>query len=587
MAMTRRERLGRDQIVKKMSKDGYPTYASILELFDLHLTKDPSVIGYMVPEEGIICINENLDIEQVSVIVRHEILHEFLEHAKRGKASKIPMGQLSNMAADYEISNLGYTDADKAAVRSIKLGDQILQGLVTDYDHPDWVDKTFEEMYQELAKESPQSKQTPQIGDRGSKQIQDAEDAQRRAERIKDQAQQSESQANQELQDMDMDGEGEGKAASGDPMEGGAGGSSSSGSGDQEGEDSSSSDGDGNSESDEDQDGEGNSSGSGDADSDDKEQGADGDKPSKKERGKYDDEEYKNMSPEEKKKERARRRREAAKKLKEEADKLVDEIKDVLDEAKGNSSGQSDSSSQGGPTGKSDEVFDTPEEQAERAERIAKIKRALSDLTKAEEAKRESTSSIIKEKAVKAEKNLNKYRQSSLTRFTESLNKFIRDQIARARNASWSHINKKYVYSGLLRPGTSSSARGNVPLINVYFDRSGSWDSDKTEKGKQAISTLNKYVTRGEIVLKLYYFNDKILDVDPGGRGGTYGEPIMEHIRQTKPNNVIVLTDSDISDIRTPVQVPGAVWLLWYGGKSENLAKNLSGKQLTKEFRIE
>ena len=60
---------------------------------------------------------------------------------------------LSNIAADFEISNRGYTDADKRNVRKIKLGDQILRGLVTEDEYPDWEDKTYEEMYDELTKE--------------------------------------------------------------------------------------------------------------------------------------------------------------------------------------------------------------------------------------------------------------------------------------------------------------------------------------------------------------------------------------------------------------------------------------------------
>lgn len=569
MAMTRRELLGKQQIIRKMRSEGYPTYADLFGLFDLHLTKDPSVIGYMVPEKAIICINENLDIDQVSVIIRHEILHEFLEHKKRGEVAKIPMGELSNMAADYEISNLGYTQKDKRIARAIKLGDEVLTGLVTDHDHPDWVDKTFEEMYELLKKESPQSSGKPKIGDRGNQQLQDAEDIERQAQAIQDAA-----------DDMAGQGSGSGKSSQ---SQAGQQGQSGSGSGDgDDGEDGQ-----------EKEDGQGGGGDSGDNDKEDGDKkgegegGADG----KKQRNKYDDDAYKGMSPEEKKKERARRRKEAARKLKEDADKLMQELKDAMDgnKGKGGSGEGNSSSTKGGSTNSSSsgQVFDTPEEQTERGQRIAKIKKALADLQTQKQALSESSDAIMTERAVSAAKDAKRFRDNSLTRFTESLNKFIRDAIARSRNSSWAHINKKYVYSGLLRPGWSSSARGPVPLINVYFDRSGSWDSTKTEQGKQAISTLNKYVTRGEIQLKLYYFNDSVHDTDPGGSGGTNGRPIMEHIKQTKPNNVIILTDSDISDIRESVQVPGAVWLLFYGGRSKNLIEHLTGKQLTRYFDIE
>lgn len=531
--MTKRERLGKEQVMKRMSEQGYPTYASLLNLFDLHLTKDPEVVGYMIPEQAVICINEELDIDQVSMVVRHEILHEFLEHHQRAKKHGIPDQdhQLANIAGDYEISNLGYTDKDKVTARALRLGKRIVSGLVTDYDHPDWVDKTYEEMYDLLKKESPQSSNSPQIGDRGNSQTQQAEAAQRRAQAIKDIADSS----------MDQD---KGDSSDSDP------GSTSN----------SSSDSDSNSEGGEDKDSKSSGSGSGE----------------KKKRNKYDDDDYKNMSPEEKKKERARRRKEEAKRLKEEAEKVENEIKDLLDEKKESQSGK-----EGG------DPFDTPEEKQERSERIAKIQKVLRDLNKQAEVLQESTSVMRKERAQKEAKDSKKFRNNSLTRFTESLNKFIRDALARSRNSSWAHINKKYVYSGLLRPGSTSHASGNVPLIHVYFDRSGSWDSAKTEKGSQAISTLNKYVTRGEIVIKLFYFNDKILDHDPGGQGGTRGQPILDHIEQTKPNNVIILTDSDISDCRTNVTVDGAVWFLWYETDHNMIADHLSGKKLTREFRVE
>ena len=564
MSMTRRERLGKQEIIRKMSEEGYPTYAELFSLFDLNLTKDPDVIGFMVPEKAIIVINENLDIDQASVVVRHEVLHEFLEHMSRLKALGDEMSQTANIAADYEISNLGYTDKDKSAIRNLKVGDRVLSGLVTELDYPGWENLSFEEMYkrlkEKLKSESPESGKTPQIGDRGNSQIQEAEEIERRAQQIREQAEDAKSQAEQEL---------------GDGSSGG-----------QDDESSSSSGSSGNSQNNEaGQDGEGGSdvgdTSGGDDPGEDSGSGESGGG-KKGNRNRYDDEEYKNMSPEEKKRERARRRREAAKRLKEEADKLIDEI----DEAMGNNDSSGNSESGGPGENSGEKVFDTPEEQEEREKKIAKIKEFLGKLEKKASIIDESQNPVIRERASKAARDSGRYRDSALTRFTESLNRFIRDSIGRSRNSSWAHINKKYVNSGLLKPGSTYSARGEVPLINVYFDRSGSWDAKKTEKGRQAISTLNKYVTRGEIVLKLYYFNTKVLDTDPGGNGGTNGQPILDHIQQTKPNNVIILTDSDIRDCRTTVQIPGAVWFLWYDGRSGNLATHLSGRQLTKEFVI-
>lgn len=80
----------------------------------------------MLPGKAKIVLNKNLSASQVSVIVRHEILHEFLTHGERGKALEKILGkgnpQLSNIAADFEISNRGYTPADKRTAKSIRLG---------------------------------------------------------------------------------------------------------------------------------------------------------------------------------------------------------------------------------------------------------------------------------------------------------------------------------------------------------------------------------------------------------------------------------------------------------------------------------
>lgn len=171
MGMTKREFLAKNEIRNILSKEGYPTYSYLIEDFDIHLTKDPDVIGYMVPSKGVITINENLDLNQVSVIVRHEILHEYLNHAKRFERHvgadaynnrSEAQHQNMNIAGDYEISNRGYTERDKKYVRSIYIDGQKLSGLVTECDHPDWIGLTAEEMYDRLSQEMEKNKEEMQ-----------------------------------------------------------------------------------------------------------------------------------------------------------------------------------------------------------------------------------------------------------------------------------------------------------------------------------------------------------------------------------------------------------------------------------------
>ena len=162
--MTARDEAAKEQIIRKLRSEGYPTYARLFDLFDLNLTDNPDVVGYMLPGKAKIVLNENLSIDQVSTIVRHEILHEWLSHGARSeKFNKehpdlLPDHDTSNIAADYEISNIGYTDKDKRAARAIILGDKTLQGLVTEDQYPGWEDKSFEEMYEELLKKTLEEK---------------------------------------------------------------------------------------------------------------------------------------------------------------------------------------------------------------------------------------------------------------------------------------------------------------------------------------------------------------------------------------------------------------------------------------------
>ena len=149
-----------------LNKQGYPSYAKLVNLFDIYLTDDEDVVGYMIPGKAKIVLNQGLNIDQVSTIVRHEILHEYLVHGPRGEEfdkthpELTPDHQAANIAGDYEISNKGYTDADKTIARAIRLGDKTLQGLVTEDQHPDWVNLTFEEMYEKLLQEMKKNKES-------------------------------------------------------------------------------------------------------------------------------------------------------------------------------------------------------------------------------------------------------------------------------------------------------------------------------------------------------------------------------------------------------------------------------------------
>lgn len=183
--MTKVEKASKIWLERKLSEEGHPRYAELLSDFDLHLTSDPSVVGYMNPKTGAITVNKGLDEDQICVVIRHEILHWFLKHEKRlikhlgnqmGFDSDELLNQnvneikkalysngIFNIAADYEISNRGYTEADKKTVRAIKLNGQLLRCLVTEDDHEDWTELSVEEMFDKLREEQAKNQESGEI----------------------------------------------------------------------------------------------------------------------------------------------------------------------------------------------------------------------------------------------------------------------------------------------------------------------------------------------------------------------------------------------------------------------------------------
>lgn len=180
--MTRQEWLAKNQIMKYLIEEGHPSYARLLDYFDINLTEDPNCIAAMQPGKARIFLNKGLEIDQVCTCVRHEILHEFFNHQERLlkhlglDPDEVPadLHQLGNIAGDYDISNKGYTDQDKRIIRRLKLNGQKLRGLVTEDDHEDWLDLSFEDMFDKLKAEM--EKNTPELPPEGQPQKKDRSD---------------------------------------------------------------------------------------------------------------------------------------------------------------------------------------------------------------------------------------------------------------------------------------------------------------------------------------------------------------------------------------------------------------------------
>lgn len=513
--MLRRSQAAKDQITDILRSRGYATYARLFQLFDFYFTDDDGVIAYMIPQKAAIVMNEKVDDEDTaSVLVRHEILHEYLTHYERQQefAKQHPeldtqTGDEFNIAADYEISNRGYTDADKIKVRNIVLGDQILSGLVTEDDHQDWMDLTFEEMYERLLKERKQGQNQArkqmqkQFGDLNPEQMQDLIDQIEEAiDQLDQQQQQQQGQGKNQNQQQGQDQQQQPQGQSGDQTD-----------------------------------------------------------PNKQDQaqqpGKGEDQIEKDKADLEKAKAQAEQ-------AKQTLDKLDDDGK----------------------------PFDSPKEASVRADveaRAKKIQQELQDIATSNGLINEVSINRNKEKIAKASKQAKKYTGSGLRQFTLSLNRFIKNEVESGEDLSYKKPNASYSRSKFLVP-SFTQVEGPVPTINVYHDVSGSFgDERKTAAAMQAIATLNKYVKQGEVKIKLYYFADRVSSSKNTAGGGTRGTPILEHIQATKPQNVIVITDSDISDCKESITVPGAVWMLFYDSMSQNLIDHLRGVKETRTYLID
>lgn len=489
---------GKLQIIDALRKEEHPTYGELLELFDVYITHDPNVVGYMLPGKAKIVLNGGLDIDQICTITRHEIMHEYLVHAMRDAEfikkhpEYIADHNISNIAADYEISNRMYTDRDKSIARAIRLGDKTLQGLVTEDQYPGWEDMTFEEMYENLLKKQQEDK-----------------------EELKDLLQNMEDLSQQDMDDLQDDIDNAQQQQS-QQQKGKQKSKSSQDSQDDSSQDDSQSD---------------SSSSSGD-------------------------------------------------KTDKELDKLSGELNDVQDKLDDINDKKAESGS----------PFDTPEQQDEKedlAERVAKIKDAFDKLRKTGELDIENAKVKRAERQAKEIRKIQAKQSSGLNKFKLNLNKFIDDEISSEEEFSYRTENPWYADTEFVMKGKQETDNVNIPSINVYWDVSGSFSNPaKTAGAESAINSLQKYVRRGQIVMHTYYFADRVSNTRNGAGGGTNGVPVAEHIASTRPTNVIIITDSDISQFPKTV-VPGAAWMLFYDSRSTVLENNLRGRKSTKVYDID
>lgn len=483
------------QITRSLQEHGYPTYASLLQPFDIYLTDNPEVIGYMIPSKAKIVLNKYLSESQVSTIVRHEIMHEYLTHAQRADRlyksdpSLIQNHELSNIAADYEISNKAYTDSDKSIARAIRLGDKTLQGLVTEDQYPDWTEMSFEDMYCELAKQAKgqQQKLQPLIDAISELNQQDLDD-------LSQQMDDSSGQSSGKVSDS-------ASSDSGSPSDNSLGNSSPS-------------------------------------------LNSDGKKSNSK----------------------------TTNKLSKELDKQKDKLDDI--ESKGSSDGP----------------FDSDKDQRDKADVARRVKQIQDAFNKARQEKSLDVDNVEgkrREREKKEIRNAQRLAKDPLHKFKINLDKFIDEQTSEEMERSYRRFNPSYEDQGFIVPDDIELDDYNMPIINVYWDVSGSFSSpEKTEGARKAIGTLNKYVKDDLIEMHTYYFADNVTSDLAKAGSGTSGEAVYDHIAATKPTNVIIISDSDINQSHPLLKVPGAVWYLFFDTDAPLFVESVRGKKQTKSYLI-
>lgn len=138
-----------------------------------------------------------------------------------------------------------------------------------------------------------------------------------------------------------------------------------------------------------------------------------------------------------------------------------------------------------------------------------------------------------------------------------------------------------------------------IPIIDIYFDVSQSWDASDIEIGKRAVATVKEFEDQGEIKINLFYFANEIgstiVEAQRRGTGTTAWPKILQNIKATKATNVVIMTDDDIQYLGDDYnkwahqysakygptcRVTGCVWFLWKNGlASPDCVKKLIGRQ--------
>lgn len=252
--------------------------------------------------------------------------------------------------------------------------------------------------------------------------------------------------------------------------------------------------------------------------------------------------------------------------------------------------------------GDSDLTYTSDEERQLKAKEIKAdmaSQKTQTELSAEDIAQIRAETQAVKAREKELTKNMPRSRDS-FKGFQDFLNSLYRAvalqvKINEVPDDSWSAINRRYSGSGVLQPGKKIQEvpDAKIPVIDFYFDCSGSWDDRDIAVGQKAVDALAEMEHDGKIKVNVYYFANNVHSSSGPARnevGTRAWNEIIKNIVVTNATNVIIMTDSDMEDWWTgPAAlkhtVPGYVWYLWRNGENApRLPRDLKGRGGTQQF---
>ena len=183
-----------------------------------------------------------------------------------------------------------------------------------------------------------------------------------------------------------------------------------------------------------------------------------------------------------------------------------------------------------------------------------------------------------------------------LEAFLQSLEAAMSTQVryVNKKSDTWTALNRRYSGTGVLRQGQKNMRipSQSLPVIDFYFDYSGSWDKKDIAVGHKALNIIRQLEKDGLIKINEYYFGGNVVPKPEAVyRGSTNAwDDIVKTIKETGATNVVVMTDSDMQhqggNARTTV--PGYVWFLWKNGSNaQRLTQLLQGDCGTEQYSFD